>query len=220
MVSTSFNNSIHTWFKVPFPVLPLLFRCILISVGQFPLSITLCKNVMWIYHWDTKEATQLHALLLVHKSSNRCPVTNNQLSLKVVMWLVTSHDASSRKGFRKRAVDWRGSNNVCTLYITSPYYHTIFIEIWVFLGGDFFSVSRFSHVWFFVTLWPVAPQAPLSTGFSKQGYWSGLPDLPPGDLPNPGIEPTSHYVSCIADGFFTTRATWEALVWGGGGCVL
>ena len=39
--------------------------------------------------------------------------------------------------------------------------------------------------------WTVAHQAPLSIGFSKQEYWSGLPFLPPGDLPNPGVKPTS-----------------------------
>ena len=37
--------------------------------------------------------------------------------------------------------------------------------------------------------WTVAHQAPLSMGFSKQEYWSGLPFPPPGDLPNPGIKP-------------------------------
>ena len=37
----------------------------------------------------------------------------------------------------------------------------------------------------------VASQAPLSMGFSKEEYWSGLPFPPPGDLPNPGIEPRS-----------------------------
>ena len=57
-------------------------------------------------------------------------------------------------------------------------------------------LSHFSHVWLFETLWTVAHQAPLSMGFSRQGYWSGLPCLPPGDLPDPGIEPVSH-VSCI-----------------------
>ena len=39
------------------------------------------------------------------------------------------------------------------------------------------------------TLWTIACQAPLSTGFSRQEYWCGLPFSPPGDLPNPGIEP-------------------------------
>ena len=53
----------------------------------------------------------------------------------------------------------------------------------------------------------VAHQAPLSMGFSRQIYWSGLPWPPPGDLPNPGIEPTS---PALAGGFFNTSATWEA----------
>ena len=39
--------------------------------------------------------------------------------------------------------------------------------------------------------WTVAHQVPLSMGFSRQEYWSGLPFLSPGDLPNPGIEPRS-----------------------------
>ena len=45
-----------------------------------------------------------------------------------------------------------------------------------------------SRVQVFVTPWTVAHQAPLSTGFSKQEYWSGLPCPPPGGLPDPGIE--------------------------------
>ena len=42
-----------------------------------------------------------------------------------------------------------------------------------------------------VTLWTAACQAPLSMGFSRQEYWSGLPGPPPGDLPSPGIKPMS-----------------------------
>ena len=52
-------------------------------------------------------------------------------------------------------------------------------------------LSHFSHVSLFVTLWIVLCQAPLSMGFSRQEYWSGLPCLPPGNLSDPGIEPTS-----------------------------
>ena len=48
----------------------------------------------------------------------------------------------------------------------------------------------FSPVRLFATLWTVAYQAPLSTGFSRQEYWSGLPFTPPGVLPDSGIEPT------------------------------
>ena len=60
-----------------------------------------------------------------------------------------------------------------------------------------------------MTPWTVAPQAPLSMGFSRQEYWSGLPVPPPGDLPNPGIEPTSLRSPASAGGFFTASATWE-----------
>ena len=50
--------------------------------------------------------------------------------------------------------------------------------------------------------WPVAHQAPLSMGFSREEYWSGLPFPSPGDLPKPGIEPMS---PALAGGFFTTK---------------
>ena len=52
-------------------------------------------------------------------------------------------------------------------------------------------VKLLSCVLFFVTPWTVAHQATLSMGFSRQGYWSGLPFPSPGDLPDPGIEPGS-----------------------------
>ena len=52
-------------------------------------------------------------------------------------------------------------------------------------------VSRFSFVQLFVTLWTVAHQASLYMEFSRQEYRSRLPCPPPGDLPNPGMEPTS-----------------------------
>ena len=59
--------------------------------------------------------------------------------------------------------------------------------------------SHFSHVQLFVTLWTVAHQALLSMGVSRQEYWSGLPSPPPGDLPNPGIEPLSLMSSALAE---------------------
>ena len=52
-------------------------------------------------------------------------------------------------------------------------------------------MKSLSRVQLFVTPWTVAHQAPLSMGFSRQEYWSGLPFPSPGDLPNPGIEPRS-----------------------------
>ena len=57
----------------------------------------------------------------------------------------------------------------------------------------------------------VACQAPLSMGFSRQEYRSGLPCLPPGDLSIPGIKPKSLTSPALPRGFFTTSATWMML---------
>ena len=67
----------------------------------------------------------------------------------------------------------------------------------------------FSHVQLFATPWTVALQAPLSMGFPRQKYRSGLMFSSPGDLtlPNPEINPTS---SALAGRFFSNCTTWEA----------
>ena len=70
-------------------------------------------------------------------------------------------------------------------------------------------LSHFSRVQLFVTPWTIAHQAPLSVGFSRQEYLSGLPFPSPGDLPNPGMEPTSPASPALADGSFTDSTTWE-----------
>ena len=56
-----------------------------------------------------------------------------------------------------------------------------------------------------VTPWTVALQAPLSMGFSRQEYWSGLPSPLPGDLPDPGIEHMSPVAPALQVDFFTTE---------------
>ena len=56
------------------------------------------------------------------------------------------------------------------------------------------------------TLWTVAHQAPLSMGFFRQEYWSGLPFPTPGDLPDPGIQTVSLASPALAGGFFTSDA--------------
>ena len=65
-----------------------------------------------------------------------------------------------------------------------------------------------SCFWLFATPWTAARQAPLSVGFSRQEDWSGLPCPPPGDLPDPGIEPLSRTGPAVAGGLFTAGATW------------
>ena len=64
-------------------------------------------------------------------------------------------------------------------------------------------LNHFSHVRLFVTLWTIAHQAPLSMGFSRQEYWSGLPCPPPG-------KPKTLVSPALTAGFFTTSITWEA----------
>ena len=73
-------------------------------------------------------------------------------------------------------------------------------------------IYRWRHIWyacvlsrlrFFVTPWTVAHQVPLSMGFPRQEYWSGLPFPPPGDLPGIGIELMSFVSPALADEFFT-----------------
>ena len=72
-------------------------------------------------------------------------------------------------------------------------------------------LSHFSCIQLFVTLWTAAFQAPLSMGFSRQEYWSELPFLLSGDLPDPGFKPVSLMSSALAGRFFITSASWEAL---------
>ena len=80
------------------------------------------------------------------------------------------------------------------------------LEIALITSFYFCVLSHFSCVWLCVILWTVAHQSPLSLGFSRQEYWSGLPCPPPGNLPNPGVDPEFRMSLALADGFFTTSA--------------
>ena len=79
------------------------------------------------------------------------------------------------------------------------------------MGPLFQEVSEVArHVQLFVTSWTVACQAPLSMGFSRKEYWRGVSCPPPGNLPDPGVKPTSHIPSALAGVFFTNSTIWEA----------
>ena len=70
------------------------------------------------------------------------------------------------------------------------------------MGAPAYSLS---HVRLFATPWTVARRAPLSMGFPRQEYWSGLPFPSPGDLPDPGIEPASPVSPALGGRFFTSE---------------
>ena len=74
-------------------------------------------------------------------------------------------------------------------------------------------LSCFSYVWFFVTLWSVVHQDPLSMEFSRQEHWNVLPCPPPGDLPDPGIRPSYSLSPALANMFFTTEVKSLSHVW-------
>ena len=67
--------------------------------------------------------------------------------------------------------------------------------------------SLFSCDRLFVTPWTVGRQPPLSVGFSRQEYWSGLPCPSQGDLPDPGIESVALISPALAGRFFLSLAS-------------
>ena len=67
----------------------------------------------------------------------------------------------------------------------------LFLFLFFLTSSISLKVKSLSRVRLFATLWTVAHYAPLSMGFSRQEYWSGLPFPSPGDLPDPGIKPRS-----------------------------
>ena len=79
------------------------------------------------------------------------------------------------------------------------------------LRGVCVCVCVCSQVQVCATLWTAAPQAPLAMGSSRQEHWGGLPCPPPGDLPDPGMDPVSLESPALAGGFFTSAPPGEPL---------
>ena len=73
-------------------------------------------------------------------------------------------------------------------------------------------LTYFRHVQLFVTLWTIVCQPPLFMEFLRQEFWSWLPCPSPGYLPNTGVKSVFLMSPALAGMFFTTSATWEALL--------
>ena len=98
--------------------------------------------------------------------------------------------------FVKRVWRWIHFSQMCRLYnfsspgrVGTPYKHQVVV-----------SVQSLNRDQLFMIPWNVVNQAPLSMGFSRHQYWSGLPFPSPGDLSDPGMAPMS---PALAGGFFT-----------------
>ena len=86
------------------------------------------------------------------------------------------------------------------------FYTILWLDLSFFINEeDACVLSRFSRVRLFVTLWAVACQAPLTVGFSRQEYWSGLPCSPLGEFLDPGIKLTSLESPSTTGRFFTAE---------------
>ena len=95
---------------------------------------------------------------------------------------------------RHGTTDWfKIGKGVCQGYILLPCLFNLYAEHIMWKAGLKVKakVQLLSRFRLFATTWTVAYQAPPSMGFSRQEYWSGVPLPPPGELPNPGIEPRS-----------------------------
>ena len=126
--------------------------------------------------------------------------TSNFLTHKCIsdsLWLENTHQGSSGR--------FQNGQSIVRDDVSS---HAVLVDIWDKI--PYVCTLSTSCVQLVVTPWTIAHQAPLSMGFSRQEYWSGLPCPPPGDLPDPGIEPVSLMSPALAGRFLTTSTTWEA----------
>ena len=125
----------------------------------------------------------------------------SQVFLKIIWNAGRKENRKGRPRYRYPSLpsgqdSWR-AGNMCYSSLSPPALSTCML-------------SCFSHVRLCATPWTVACQAPLSMGFSRQEYWSGVPFPSLGDLPDPGINPASLMSPALPALFFTTSVTWEA----------
>ena len=108
------------------------------------------------------------------------------------------------------ATPWVAAHQISLSYTMSQSLLKLMSIEWVM--PSILHAKLLTQVQLFVAPRTVACQAPLSVGFSRQEYGSGLPIPSPGYLPKPEIEPESLRSPALAGRFFTTSATWEALL--------
>ena len=132
-----------------------------------------------------QRADSLEKTLMLGKIEGRRRVTKGEM----IGW----HHWLNRHKFEKISGDSGGQRSL-TCYSPWVTKSWIWLSDWTIktkMQKIKVKVNSLSCVQLFATLWTVAHQAPLSMGFSRQEYWSGLPFPSPGDLPDPGIEPGS-----------------------------
>ena len=110
-----------------------------------------------------------------------------------------------------QVLSWAGTCASFLLRVTDLKCENPFTKVLLFFFLNNSCAYSLSSVQFPVTLWTAAHQAPLSIGFFGQEFWSGLPFPPPGDIPQPGIEPMSLvFPAFLASGFHNLVIEFQA----------
>ena len=143
----------------------------------------------------------------------KCPVVEESCFCSLSVWL-GKKNLSFWKGFIHYSIIekqmpgymWR---NPCTFELPCPAFNMVSIFSQRLIKWDWRECcSSLSRVWLFATPWIAAHQAPLSVGFPRQEYSSGLPFSSAGVLPDPGIKPVS---SVLVGRFSTTEPPGKTL---------
>ena len=158
------------------------------STPSLPVHHQLPEFTQTRVHWVGDTIQPSHPL-----SSTSHPTLNLSQHQDLFKWVSSSHEVAKVLEFQLQHQSYQWTPRTDLLWDGL---------VWCVL-------NCFSRVQPCVTLWTIARQAPLSMGFSRLEPWSGLPCPPPGDLPDPGIEPASLMSPALAGGFFTASASWE-----------
>ena len=134
---------------------------------------------------------------------------NHHLSLQWTVIFLLVEGLKYFKNYQNETETWSEQTSVGKMTLTDLLHKVCFTNLRFVKEHSICKAqcAKLLQLCLFETLWMVACQAPLSLGFSRQEYWSGLPYPPPGDPPDPGIEPRSLMSPALAGGLFTTSAT-------------
>ena len=137
-------------------------------------------------HWEARRSRDFHVFcgfLLPFHGSSWIQLAGFPSLLEAAMWCLPQEQLFPAQCLLQRS----------EFQLSGP-----FLQL---LGAQ---LCMLSCVWLFATPWTVASQTPLSMEFSRQKFWSGLLVPSPGELPDPGTEPTSFASPALAGRFFTT----------------
>ena len=145
-----------------------------------PYSITEVIN-FWRQEWDGR-LRHIHPIATHYPPRKRQGLLDRQI---LVQQLGTEN--------------FRAGVGVCGLYHSIHYSEQLQLSL---IPQSSYALPHAQSCWTLCDPMGYRHQAPLSTGFSRQEYWSGLPFTPPGNLPDPGIQPGS---PALAGRFFTAK---------------